>query len=181
MRGGKDKINKKQTKCPFIKKRSAKFSIFTSVVIAVVFLAYLGGFIPICLSVIPPTGNVIEIDVESYIEKYPEFGDMPSYEKIEYGIFGTDTSIDAVLDYYKAKLENDGYSLKYEGTGYVIEKRFLYVGYLKGITAVGIIITSDAYEEVEYETAVLYMTGNAFDFIPLLEWYQEKFDPGAFF
>jgi len=171
----KQKINK------FLKKRTVKFSFILIIAIFTIFVAYSFGYIPIGLSVKPPIGNIEEIQIDQYKEKYQELSDIPNLDKIVYEVFGTDESMDSVLSNYEKELRDDGYSLKYKGSGYATAKNFKYVGYQKGLIAVGIIISDEAYEDINYETVVLYMTANCFDFIPLLEWYQEEYDSGAFY
>lgn len=163
------------------KKRTIKFTIFSIVVVSSILVGYTLGYIPIGLSVKSPVGNFGRIPVGDYFEEYPEISDMPNLDKIIYEVIGTDESLESVLNSYMEELENEGYHLEYEGSGCIADKNFVYVGYLKGITAVGIILSEEAYDEFNYETVVIYMTGNGFDFIPLLNWYQEKYDPGAFF
>jgi len=174
-------LNKQKIKEKIMKKRTLKFTIISLVVISTVFIAYSMGFIPIGLSVKPPIGNIEEIQINQYFEKYPELNDIPNLDKIVYEVFGTDESMDSVLNNYEKELKNEGYSLKYKGTGYATGKSFKYIGYQKGLIAVGIIVSDEAYEDINYETVVLYMTANCFDFVPLLNWYQEKYDSGDFF
>ena len=169
-------MDKQKLRNIFFKRKTIKFIILILIPIVSIIILYVNGFIPIGLSAKPPIGNIERIQVEKYIEKNPELSDLPDYDNILYEIYGTNKQIAVVLDNYKEILQNEGYTLKYEGSGHFKDKNFTYVGYLKGITAVGIIVTSEASEEFGYKTVVLYMTGNAFDFKPLLNWYQEKFD-----
>jgi len=167
-------MNQEKQKNNFSKRKTIKYTILIIIPIIIIFILYINGFIPIGLSAKAPIGTIEEIEVEQYIEKNPELSDLPDYDKILYKIFGTDEEIADVLDSYKEILQNDGYTLKYEGSGFITGKNFQYVGFLKGITAVGIIVSSEASTEFGYKTVVLYMTGNAFDFQPLLDWYQGK-------
>ena len=160
----------------FLKRKTIMFTILILIPIISIIILYVNGFIPIGLSAKPPIGDVEQIKVEEYIEKNPELSDLPEYDNILHKIFSTDKPIDAVLDNYKEILQNEGYTLKYNGSGNFTGKNFKYVGYLKGITAVGIIAYSETSEESGYKTIVLYLTGNAFDFKPLLDWYQRKFN-----
>jgi len=169
-------MDKQKLRIIFFKRKKIKYTILLIIPIVSIIFLYVNGFIPIGLSVKPPIGSIERIKVEKYIEKNPELSDLPDFNNILYEIYGTDELITIVLDNYKEILLNDGYSLKYEGAGFFKGKNFSYVGYLKGITAVGIIVSSETSEEFGYETVVLYMTGNAFDFKPLLDYYQEKFD-----
>jgi len=106
---------------------------------------------------------------------------LPNLDKITYQGYGTDATADIVYNEYKTDLVSEGYTIKYEGTGFMGSKSFQYIGFLKGITAVGIIISSDAIEETGHETAIMYMTGNGFDFIPILDWYQSNYEQNEFF
>jgi hypothetical protein len=169
-------MDKQKLRNILFKRKTIKFTILTLIPIIIILILYANGFIPIGLSAKPPIGTIERIQVKKFIEKNPELSDLPDHDNILFEIFGTDKLISVVLDNYKEILQNEGYTLKYEGSGYILGKNFNYVGYLKGITAVGIIVTSEASEEFGYETVVIYMTGNAFDFKPLLNWYQEKFN-----
>jgi len=177
------KINQKPRKKPKanVKRKTTKVLIFTSVITAAILIAYNFGFIPIGLSARVPVGDYILLDLDSYKENYLEVSDIPNLHKIIYQGYGTDELADVVYDNYKKDLLSDGYSIEYEGTGYFIGKNFRYMGFLKGITAVGIIISSETSEEIGYKTGILYMTGNAFDFIPILNWYQNNCEENEFF
>jgi hypothetical protein len=161
-------------------RRTIKMLIITSISLTCIFFAYLGGYIPLGLSVKPPIGNIDKIAIERYFEKYPELDTMPKLDDILYEIYGTDKHAASVLEQYQRELENEGYTLKYFGRGYATAKEFVYVGYLKGFTAVGIILTSEGYEDFGYQTILVYMTGFAYDFVPILEWYNAQYDADAF-
>lgn len=173
-------MNKQKFKQILSNKKSIRCFILFLIIISVIISAYILGYIPFGLSVKPPIGNIEQIQIEKYLEKYPEIDTLPNLDKILYDVIETDKSIELVSDEYKEELENDGYSLKYEGTGYLSGKKFRYFGYLKGITAVGIILSDEADEDVNHKTIVVYMTGNAFDFIPMVNWYKEKYNPNDF-
>ena len=146
------------------------------VVVTVICAAYNAGFIPITefLSVKEPIGKSVELNVDDYLKEYPEFNEIPNLDKMKKAAYGTDESIDAVVSDYRTKLEKEGYGLKYEGEGDFNGKSFQYYGFLKGITAVVIIATSDGNEELGYKTEVLYTTGNALDFKAILDWYENQ-------
>lgn len=137
-------------------------------------IAYNAGFIPIkeFLEVQEPIGDAEEIDIDEPIKKYPEIKDIPYIDKLKYKIYGTNESIDAVANDYKIKLENNGYRVLYEGKVYKKEIPFQYYGFLKGFTAVGIIMTSDKNVSLNHKTMVLYSTGSAFDYRNLIMWYK---------
>ena len=87
----RQKINK------FLKKRTVKFSFILIIAIFTIFVAYSFGYIPIGLSVKPPIGNIEEIQIDQYKEKYQELSDIPNLDKIVYEVFGTDETLDSVL------------------------------------------------------------------------------------
>jgi hypothetical protein len=138
--------------------------------------AYNAGFIPITgfMDVKAPYGDSVELDVSTYIDEYPEFEDIPNLDKIKHSAYGTDESVNTVVSNYKQQLQGEGYSVKYEGTMDFEGRQFRVVGFLKGLTAVGVVVTDDADDEFGYDTVVLYATGSAFDFQEILEWYQNN-------
>lgn len=161
------------------KKKTTKILIVAVVLLIVgtiVCAAYVTGFIPITnfLSVKKPVGDSVELNVDDYLQEYPELNEIPNLDKIKKAAYGTDESIDDVVSDYRAELESEGYGLKYEGSGDFNGKSFQYYGFLKGLTAVVIIATSDGVEELEYKTEVLYTTGNALDFRAILDWYENQ-------
>ena len=168
-------------KSHFIHRRST-IKIIISVVLVLVIVGGIGsialniGFLPIkeFLEVREPIGRSEEIELSSFMQEYPELEEIPNIENINCGVYGTEAHSDAVFYDYKNRLENDGYVLKYEGTGTHDGSDFHYYGFLKGITAVGIVTTSDTDGKFEYDTVVMYTTGNAFDYKDILEWYQEN-------
>jgi len=148
--------------------------IVSLVLVSVFFVAYYLGFIPIGLAVRPPTGNVETIDVDMYIDEFPELADMPNLDKIEYAAYGTDASIDEIDEDYDKRLTGDGYHVEHVGTFEVGGTTFDVKGYLKGLTAVAILTTDEDNEIFDYESLVLYATGNALDFQEILNWYESS-------
>jgi hypothetical protein len=138
------------------------------------FVSYNAGFIPIkeLLETQEPIGKAEEINIDEYMDEYPEIENIPNLDKLKYKAYGTDESIDAVANDYKQKLENDGYSIKYEGTVYKRGIPFQCYGFLKRFTAVGIIMTSDANVTFGHETRVLYTTGSVFDYREIMNFMQ---------
>jgi hypothetical protein len=136
--------------------------------------AYNAGFIPIneFLEIQEPIGKTEEIDINESLNKYPEIKDVPYIDKLKYKIFGSDEPLDDVANDYKNKLKNKGYRVLYEGIVYRKEIPFQYYGFIKGFTAVGIIMTSDKNVSLNHETMVLYSTGSAFDYRNLIMWYK---------
>ena len=140
------------------------------------FVAYNAGFVPIneFLEVQKPAGTAVELNAGKFMDECPEFENIPNLDKIKYKIYGTNESISSVVTEYKQKLEKEGYSVKYNGTVYAGEMSFQYYGFLKGITAVGVIMTSDANRISGYETVVLYAIGNVFDYKEIIDWYRRS-------
>ena len=140
------------------------------------FVAYNAGFVPIneFLEVQKPAGTAVELNAGKFMDECPEFENIPNLDKIKYKIYGINESISSVVTEYKQKLEKDGYSVKYNGTVHAGEMSFQYYGFLKGITAVGIIMTSDANRISGYETVVLYTIGNVFDYKEIIDWYRRS-------
>ncbi len=161
------------------KKKTMRILIVAVVLLlvgTVICAAYATGFIPITnlLSVKKPVGDSVELNVDDYLQEYPELNEIPNLDKIKKAAYGTDESVDAVVSDYRQKLEKEGYSLKYEGSGDFNGKSFQYYGFLKGLTAVVVIATSDGNNELGYETEVLYTTGNALDFKAIIDWYENQ-------
>lgn len=160
------------------KRKTANFLVKCAAVLIVVGaiggVAYNAGFLPIkeLLSVKEPVGSSVPLDVDSYMAAYPELAEIPNLNRIKYEAFGTDESTSVVISEYTQQLEAEGYHLEYEGTTEMGGNSFRFVGFLKGLTAVGIISIDDPTEDVGHDTVVLYATGNAFDFKEILDWYQ---------
>jgi hypothetical protein len=141
-------------------------------------VAYNSGYIPIkrFMAVKRPIGEADEINIDEHINKHPELKEFPYLDKIKYKVYGTNRSTDTVSKDYKRQLGKEGYKVLYEGKAYKDEIPFQYYGFLKGLTGVGIVITSDENITLNYETMVLYTTGSAFDYREILRWYKENND-----
>jgi len=134
------------------------------------------GYLPIkaFMQVPEPVGCTGEINIESYMNEYPDIKGIPRLDDIKYKIFSSDASLETVANYYKYKLKNDGYRIDYEG---VITKKgitFHYYGFVKGITAVVILLTDDIEEIFGHETAVLSTTGNIYAYKDIVSWCKSK-------
>ena len=117
-----------------------------------------------------PIGNYEEKTMETYIEKYPIISQIPNLDKIDKNFYETDENTDSIVESYKQKLLNEGYSLEYEDILTIEDKEYKILGFLKGFTAVGILISNNE----DNESEVIYTTGSALDFIEILEWYQNQ-------
>jgi hypothetical protein len=157
---------KKSTKKKSRKLIIALFSLAT-VSFLVLYLC-LSGFIPVpgFYETTEPVGNYEEVSLESYIEEIPEIADMPNLDKIEYKIWKTDSTDDELIETYKQDVGDKGYNLEYEGKVSFEDKQYTVLGFLKGLSAVGILLSDDG--------DVVYATGFATDFIEILEWYQNQ-------
>ena len=160
------------------KRKTTKFLVvLVLLVVGIVFFTlFAAGFIPITnfLSVKRPVGESVELNVDDYLKEYPKLKEIPNLDKIKKSAYATNEPVDTVISDYTNKLEKERYSLKYEGSGDFDGKSFQYYGFLKGLTAVVIVVKSDANEEFGYDNAILYTTGNALDFKAILDWYQNQ-------
>ena len=153
------------------KKKGKKFiiALFSlALILAIVVYVCLSGFLPVpgCYETSAPAGNYEEIPLESYIEETPELAEMPNLNKIEHKIWKTDLPSDQIVNSYKQNLSDKGYNLEYDGIVSLDEKEYTALGFLKGLTAVGILVSNDG--------DVIYATGFATDFIEIVEWYQSQ-------
>jgi len=167
-------------KPPQIKHKRKKTKILILAVLLIVgtiiCAAYATGFIPITnfLGVKKPVGESVELNVDNYLKEYPKLKEIPNLDKIKKAAYATNEPVDTVISDYTNKLEKEGYGLKYEGSGDFDGKSFQYYGFLKGLTAVVIVVKSDANKEFGYDNAILYTTGNALDFKAILDWYENQ-------
>lgn len=151
-------------------KKFAILGIIVIVCLSIFLILSILNFIPFFLNPVEPFGNYEEKTIESYIEKYPIISEIPNLDKIDKNFYETDENTGSIIEFYKQKLGNEGYSLEYEDTIIIGEKEYTVLGYLKGLTAVGILISNND----EKGSEIIYTTGNALDFIEILEWYQSQ-------
>ena len=140
------------------------------------FVTYNAGFIPIkeLLEIQEPIGNAEEINIDEPMDKYPEIKNIPHIYKLKHRLYRTDVSMDAVANDYQKKLEDNGYTLKYDGIIYYKGIPFQYYGFLKGFTMIGIIMTSAENVSFGHETMVLYTTGSVFDYNRIITSLKEE-------
>lgn len=159
------------------------FSILTVLIVllgASGFAAYNGGFLPAkkFSPIYKPIGNSVEIELKDYIEDIPQIKEIYEYkpylDKIKYKLYGTNANCDYILSNYKERLQNKGYALKYTGAKNIKGVSIEYLGFVKGITAVGIVTTSDLDEISEHNSLVLYTTGNVFAYKDLYDLANNK-------
>ena len=175
LENNKDMTNNK--KSSIIKKKSRiTLSLIIVIIIILSIFFYLNrtNYLPFLSETKPPDGNIEPINTQEYIEEYPELGEMPNLDKIKYDAWKTDLTVEQVINSYKQKLSKDGYDLQYENTIDFDGKEYYVLGFLKGITAVGILISLDTNSGDDYNSEVIYSTGNAFDFEEIINWYQTR-------
>jgi len=151
-------------------KKFAFLGIIGIVCISLFLLLCFLNYVPFFLKPVVPIGNYEEKTMETYIEKYPIISQIPNLDKIDKNFYETDENTDSIVESYKQKLLNEGYSLEYEDILTIEDKEYKILGFLKGFTAVGILISNNE----DNESEVIYTTGSALDFIEILEWYQNQ-------
>jgi hypothetical protein len=170
--------NNDTTENTISKKRKSRKLISIAIIfilISSIFLYLnLTNYLPFLSETKQPVGDIELINTQKYIEEYPELGEMPNLDKINYKAWKTDSTVEQVIDSYKQDLSKGGYNLQYENTIEFAGKEYYVLGYLKGLTAVGILISSDTNLDDDYDSEVLYATGNALDFKEILDWYKSQ-------
>jgi len=165
----KNEINPKK---PFFSPKKTAYLIICFVIIGVVLSSsFNAGYIPVknLLEIKEPIGMTEEIDIEKTIEEYSlPVEEIPSFENVKYKIYGSDKSKGVIEADYIDELTDEGYTLKYRGTKNVKGFDLKYYGFIKGITAVVIVTTSDDNYIKDHETLVLYSIGSVFDYAKIL-------------
>ncbi len=168
-------INKKLL---FIKKKSRKllltFIVFI-VILSIFFYLNFTNYFPYLSETKQPSGSVESINIQKYIQENPEIKEMPNLDKINYDAWRSNLTIKELVYSYKQDLLKNGYNLRYEDTINFDEKEYYVLGFLKGITAVGILLSLDKTYEDKYNSEVIYATGNVFDFNEIIDWYQSQY------
>lgn len=112
------------------------------------------------LETLAPTGNCTMISINQIADKYPVINkwlsDLPGINEIKYTVYETSASVSQVIADYHSRLSSKGYDLIDNGTVFAYGIPFTYRAYLKGATAVGIVITDYI---MNHDTIVLYTTG----------------------
>ena len=175
-----NKVNKKfKRSSHLIAKRNLPRIITLAAIVLILvgassFTANRTGFLPIkiLLETEEPIGHVEEIDIGEYIDEYPELDDIPRITRIKYQVYGTDASVNTVALDYKQKLQDDGYKLKYTGSRTIRGISVDYFGFVKGLTVVGIVMTSEDVGSLKnFDTVVLYTTGGLFAYKDVISMY----------
>ena len=139
---------------------------------------YNAGYIPIksLMEVKEPSGNAREISYTQVKEKYPLIDSIPEIKAVKHKLYGTDDPIPNVANKYERDLLSDGFKLKYCDNTEIKGVNVHYYGYLKGFTAVVILMTSDDVGVANTETIVLYSTSNIFSYKAIINKYSNYFD-----
>ena len=159
------------------KKRYAVFFIIFIILIPALSVSYSAGYIPISqfLEIKEPIGDFKEITLSIIAQKYPVVKSIPELNKIKHKMYKTDEELLIVTKCYKIQIENEGYELKYEGTENIEGFNVHYLGFIKGLTAIVILMTNDGIDIKETDTFVIYSTGSVFDYKQMFEKYGNYF------
>lgn len=127
------------------------------------------------LDLLEPKGNM-DFDADEYIEEYGHYwdiiNDVPNINKLNYQVFESSCTIGEIHSDYKWRLETRGFSEEYTGTIDADGVKVSYVGFLKGLTAVGVLMTEGRNLDRDCETVVLYTSGFAGDYQEIIRWYE---------
>ena len=148
------------------------------ILIAAFSTTYNAGYVPInpFLEIKEPAGNAREISYMQIKEKYPIVDSIPEIKTVKHELFGTDETITNIAREYKKDLSNDGFKLKYSGSTELKGINVHYYGFIKGITAAVILMTSDDVGVANTETIVLYSIDNIFSYKSIIDKYSNHFN-----
>jgi hypothetical protein len=161
-------------------KNIEQYLILSMIIISLVRIGFIilfnRGFIPIgeFLEIQEPIGNLQEIEIEEYLDKFPEIKNISAIKKLKFKTYITNESIAKVRNNYIERLENNGYNFIYEGNIIKSGISYQYCGFLKGFTLIGIVMTSNSNIKYENETMVLYTTGSVFDYNKIIKLNREQ-------
>jgi hypothetical protein len=158
-------------------KRYAVFLICFIILIPTLAVSYNAGYLPIpqFLEIKEPIGNFKEITLSIIAEKYPVVKSIPELDIIKHKMYKTDEELSIVSKCYIIQIENEGYELKYEGIENIEGFNIHYLGFIKGLTAIVILMTNDGIDIKETNTFVIYSTGSIFDYKQMFEKYGNYF------
>ena len=165
--------NKPEAKKSFFNPKKTFYLILCFVIVGIVLSSsFNAGYIPVksFLEIKEPIGAVAEINIEETVEKYSlPIDEIPTFENVKYKIYGSKQGKPVIEADYIDELKNEGFSLEYRGDKTVKGFDLNYYGFIKGLTAVVIIMTSDNIYINDYNTLVLYSTGSVFDYVEILK------------
>ena len=169
-----DTIDKKS---PNVKRKSRillSLIIVILIILSIFFYLNFTNYLPFLSETKQPDGKIEQINVQEYIKENPKLGEMPNLDKIKYNAWKTNLTINQVINSYKQKLSIEGYVLQYEDKIIFDLKEYFVLGFIKGITAVGILISLDSNPLDDYKSEVIYSTGDILYFEEIIEWYQSQ-------
>jgi len=168
----KPKISKK-----FHRKKLIAFFVLFTILIPVITVTHSAGYIPISslMEIKEPIGNYQEITYSKILSIYPVLNSIPELDKIKHKLFSTDEDMSIVSSSYKFELEREGYELKYQGTETIKGVDVKYIGFVKGLTAVVILLTDEDIDFSKAKTYVVYSTGSIFDYKDMIQRYGGHF------
>jgi len=172
----KKKINKK-TNHKKHKNLTRVFTLFFVMSVCFIFVFNL-GYLPIkaLMHTPEPIACRGELKIDQYMDQYPAMKSIPKLDNIKFNVYLSDASLKTVANNYKYKLEKDGYDLDYDGIVTKKGKTFHYYGFVKGLTAIGILISDDISKIFGYETVVLSSIGNIYDYKEIITWAKTNID-----
>ncbi len=169
----KNKIEKtKPKKYVFNLKRTSFLITFFIILIMLVSSSFNAGFIPVknFLEIKEPIGKIKEINIQETAEKYSlPLNSIASFEGIKYKVYSSSQTKDIIEEDYKLELKNEGFNLKCTGTKNIKGFNLNYYGFIKGITVILILTSSDNIFINGYETLVLYSAGSVFDYAEIIK------------
>jgi len=159
-----------------IKNKKIMLLIILIVIIPSLIFIYLNStnYLPFSIETKQPAGNIESINTQKYFDDHPEIKEMPNLDKINYNAWGTNLTIKQVVNSYKQDLLEEGYDLQYENIIFLDGKEYYVLGFVKGLTAVGILISRNTTNIDYYNSEIIYATGNLLDFNEIIEWYQSQ-------
>jgi hypothetical protein len=168
--------NKKLYNNMKVKNKKVILLIILSVIILSLIFVYLNitNYLPFTNETKQPVGNIEPINTQKYFEDHPELKEMPNLNKIKYNAWRTNLTIKQVVDSYKQDLLKEGYDLQYENTIILDGKEYNVLGFIKGLNAVGILISRNTTYMNNYYSEIIYTTGNILDFNEIIDWYQSQ-------
>ena len=166
----------KETNKPRRKHKNLKrASVFFISIFVIGILLFNLGYLPIkaFLNTPEPIACAGEVNVKQYMDQYPALKNIPKLNDIKYKVYVSDASLESVEDNYIYKLKKQGYSLDYQGEVTKNDITFHYLGFTKGITGIGIILSDDVQDIFNHETAVLSTIGSIYDYQEIITWYKD--------
>lgn len=145
--------------------------------IGTTYVAYDAGYVPIkeFMTTEEPIGyeRVCGDCVLNQLGDYKNIIDeMPNLKNIKYEFYISTANYLEIIEDYTTRLTKAGYTLEVEGSKTINDINLRYIGFVEGITAVGIVIASgDELGYPEAESLLLYTTGNVIDYQAIYDWY----------